>query len=75
MQIDKVSPGFFSPLLSLEECCKQFHLSHLVLTDASAPCTDREKWSFHIGNTVTPNYLQGSDEYSPRDHVFLGTAH
>lgn len=30
MQIDKVSPGFFSPLLLLEECCKQFHLSHLV---------------------------------------------
>lgn len=30
MQIDKVSPGVFSPLLLLEECCKQFHLSHLV---------------------------------------------
>lgn len=43
MQNDKVSPGFFSPLLSLEECCKQFHFSHLVLTDASAPRTYGEK--------------------------------
>lgn len=32
--IKSVQGFFFSPLLSFEECCKQFHLSYLVQIDA-----------------------------------------